>query len=97
MKEEQSHSYNELKAGVTESELIRTGEQMINNYLMGDIPRSELASLVDEFERMVREEHPNPERNGCPRSQLLRERTAAKIDHIKKCWPCLEIYSGCLR
>ena len=97
MKEIKSHSYNELKAGVTEQELIRAAEQMINDYLLGDIPRSEVATLVDEFERLVREEYPNPERAGCPRSQALREQRAANIDHIKKCWPCLEIYSQFLR
>jgi hypothetical protein len=97
MKEIKSHSYTELKAGVTDQELIRAAEQMIDDYLLGDIPRSEVSPLVDEFERLVREEYPNPERTGCPRSQTLRERKAGNIDHIKKCWPCLEEYSRFLR
>jgi hypothetical protein len=93
MKANKSHSYNELKAGVTEQELIRAAEEMINDYLLGDIPRSEVVPLVDEFERLVREEYPNPQRTGCPRSQTLRERNAGNIAHIRKCWPCLKEYS----
>jgi hypothetical protein len=92
MKEIESHSYNELKAGVTEKKLIQVSLQIINDYLLGDSPRSEVVPLIDEFERLVREENPNPGRIGCPEPQTLRERTARNIDHIKKCWPCLEEY-----
>src|SRR5205807_7739531 len=97
MKEMKSHSYNELKAGVTEQELIRAAEQMINDYLLGDIPRSEVATLVEQLERLVREKYPNPAGTGCPKPQTLRERKAGNIDHIKKCWPCLEEYRRFLR
>ena len=67
MKEMKSHSYNEMKAGATEQELIRAAEEMIDNYLLGNVPGSEVTPLVDEFERLVREQYPNPEGNGCPR------------------------------
>src|SRR5437899_12737454 len=92
MKEMKSHSYNEMKAGVTEQELIRAAEQMIDDYLLGNVPRSEVTSLVDEFERLVRDQYSNPEGRGCPRPQTLRERNAGNIAHIKKCWPCLKAY-----
>lgn len=97
MREIKSHSYNEIKAGVTEQELIQAAEQMIDDYLLGNIPRSEVTPLVDAFERLVREQYPNPEGSGCPKPQTLRERTTRNIAHIKKCWPCLEEYRRLLQ
>jgi hypothetical protein len=97
MKEIKSHSYNEMKAGVTEQDLIRAAQQMIDDYLLGNVPRSEVTPLVDEFERLVKEQYPNLEGRGCPEPQALRERTTGNIDHIKKCWPCLEEYSRFLQ
>jgi hypothetical protein len=60
----------------------------------------ELGDLLNAFEIVTREDHPNPARVGClEHSQLLALAGApangASIDedalkHIARCWPCLQ-------
>lgn len=55
--------------------------------------------LIEALEQVVREDFPNPERQGCPGEKALRK--AAKsakdspqfiLDHIAKCAHCLREY-----
>ena len=59
--------------------------------------------LQREYRRAVSAEYPNPERNGCPGTQALRdlaELSARRLDvqrdprwkHAVKCGPCYEEY-----
>lgn len=53
--------------------------------------------LMFAFERVTARDHPNPNRIGCPSAEKLRKiaiegsrMTVGIIDHIGKCWPCLQ-------
>ncbi len=55
--------------------------------------------LIETFERVVREDYPNPERIGCPSQEVLKQaatsltRTSQSVlDHVAKCAPCLQEY-----
>lgn len=55
--------------------------------------------LIETFERVVREDYPNPERVGCPSQEVLEQAAASLtrapqsvLDHIAKCAPCLQDY-----
>jgi type II secretory pathway component PulJ len=58
----------------------------------------ELDKLIAAFGRHLHQEHPNPERAGCPEQALLarfadrpEEADAILIvDHIRHCAPCLD-------
>ena len=60
--------------------------------------KEELDDLIAAFGRRVQEEHPNPERIGCPgRPALTRLATqprgsesGAILDHIRECASCLD-------
>lgn len=55
--------------------------------------------LLEAFERVVREDHPNPKREDCPDPFVIQQIVAAPADeilideltlrHIGQCWPCL--------
>lgn len=56
--------------------------------------------LVEAFERVLREDHPNPTREQCPAPSVLQQIAGAPADsilidhqtltHIGQCWPCLD-------
>jgi hypothetical protein len=54
--------------------------------------------LIAAFGRQVREEHPNPERVGCPGKPALTTlaeaagtlRSESILDHVRNCAACLE-------
>jgi hypothetical protein len=55
--------------------------------------------LIEAFERLVREDYPNPKRIGCPNKGTLRQLAALStpklqvlFDHIARCAPCLKDY-----
>ncbi len=55
--------------------------------------------LIEAFERVVREDYPNPERIGCPGLDVLKlvadssaRAPQSVLDHLAKCAPCLEEY-----
>jgi hypothetical protein len=55
--------------------------------------------LIEFFERVVREDYPNPERVGCPSREVLKQAASSPmhaaqsiLDHIAKCAPCLQEY-----
>jgi len=60
--------------------------------------KEELDDLIAAFGRRVHEEHPNPERVGCPgRAALTRLATEPDplgpdsiLDHIRQCAACLD-------
>ena len=60
--------------------------------------REELDALIAAFGRRVQEEHPNPERVGCPgRAALTRLATEPEalgpdsiLDHLRQCAACLD-------
>jgi hypothetical protein len=60
--------------------------------------KEELDDLIAAFRRQLQEEHPNPERAGCPgRPALMRLATEPDplgpdfiLDHIRQCAACLE-------
>lgn len=55
--------------------------------------------LLEAFERVMREDHPNPSREHCPDPVVIQQMAAAPADeividemtlrHIGSCWPCL--------
>jgi hypothetical protein len=60
--------------------------------------KEELDDLIAAFGRRVHEEHPNPERVGCPGkpalTRLAREPAALGVDcildHVRQCGTCLD-------
>lgn len=60
--------------------------------------KEELEKLIAAFGRRVHEEHPNPERTGCPeRTELIRlakepgsSDAESLLDHIRQCAACLD-------
>ena len=56
------------------------------------------AELLEEFDRWIHEQHPNPERIGCPARETLVALALAKtkfedqytLDHIGQCGACLD-------
>jgi len=60
--------------------------------------KEELDDLIDAFGRQVHEEHPNPERVGCPGRPALTGLAAqgealgpsSILDHIRQCAACLD-------
>jgi len=60
--------------------------------------RSVEKRLIDTFDRVIREDHPNPDRTGCPGDAALRQlafqpgqfRSESTLDHITHCAPCLD-------
>lgn len=54
--------------------------------------------LIDAFDRVVHQDHPNPGRANCPGGTVLRElasqperfRSASTLGHIRHCAPCLD-------
>jgi hypothetical protein len=55
--------------------------------------------LIEAFEQVVREEHPNPTRTGCPGEKELRQAASSSrhalqsvLDHIAVCVHCLKEY-----
>jgi hypothetical protein len=60
--------------------------------------KEELDDLITAFDRAVHEDHPNPERVGCPGStalaRLVREPDSLKtepiLDHLRQCAACLD-------
>ena len=64
--------------------------------------KEELDDLIATFGRRVHEEHPNPERVGCPRRTELTTLAAAEatlrsesisesvLDHVRNCAACLD-------
>ncbi len=55
--------------------------------------------LIESFERVVREDYPNPERKGCPSKRVLKKTAATPtcapqsvLDHLAQCSPCLQEY-----
>jgi hypothetical protein len=60
--------------------------------------KEELDDLIAAFDRLVHEEHPNPERAGCPGppalARLAREPgslgTDPILDHVRQCAACLD-------
>jgi hypothetical protein len=67
------------------------------NDLPSDLDPGE-AELLEEFDRWIHREHPNPERRGCPGRQKLLALARAKtkfedqytLDHIGVCAACLD-------
>jgi len=58
--------------------------------------KEELDDLIAAFARRVREEHPNPERVGCPGRLDLTTLAAANLrsefilEHVRNCAACLD-------
>lgn len=60
--------------------------------------KEELDDLIAAFGRRMQEEHPNPERVGCPRKSALRTLAAnpeaigldSILDHVRQCAACLD-------
>jgi hypothetical protein len=60
--------------------------------------KEELDNLIAAFDRAVHEDHPNPERIGCPGrlalTTLAKESAAFRpdsvLEHIRNCAACLE-------
>lgn len=58
----------------------------------------ELDELIAAFDRLVHDEHPNPERVACPESATLARLatesgplgTDAVLDHVRQCAACLD-------
>ena len=55
--------------------------------------------LIEALEQVVREDHPNPQRVGCPgKKALTKAATSPKhasqsvLNHIAKCAPCMKEY-----
>jgi hypothetical protein len=61
--------------------------------------RTELRDLLEAFEGVTKQDHPNPDRVGCPnRSRLVTLAGAPAngssvdrsiLSHLTRCWPCL--------
>jgi hypothetical protein len=70
--------------------------QSREGFMMGR--KEELDDLIAAFDRAVHEEHPNPERAGCPgRAALTRLATEPEalglgsiLDHVRQCAACLD-------
>lgn len=55
--------------------------------------------LLEAFARVIRDDHPNPQREQCPNPSVLQQIAAAPANemlinestlrHISHCWPCL--------
>jgi hypothetical protein len=57
----------------------------------------ELDQLIAAFDRSVHEDHPNPQRSGCPDQTLLTRLasepalgTESVLDHLRQCAACLD-------
>ena len=55
--------------------------------------------LIEALEEVVREDHPNPGRIGCPTKKELKQAASSPrgasqpvLDHIAACAPCLKQY-----
>jgi len=54
--------------------------------------------LIDAFDRVVHQDHPNPDRANCPREAALRVlafepksfQSETLLDHVRNCAPCLD-------
>ena len=71
----------------------------VQEVLRGHVGRKkELDNLIAAFGHRLHEEHPNPERTGCPgRAALTRLASepgsidaSSILDHIRQCAPCLD-------
>ncbi len=60
--------------------------------------KEELDDLITAFDRAVHEDHPNPERVGCPGRTVLKTlagrpaaaRSESVLEHIRNCAACLD-------